>query len=32
MKTLIKREKTLTGWAHWYKIGNLVVIEFIGGN
>jgi hypothetical protein len=33
MKTLIKIEKTSTGWAHWYRVGALVLIEFVeGGN
>ncbi len=29
MNTLIKIEKTANGWAHWFRTGNLVVIEFV---
>lgn len=30
METLIKKEKTATGWAHWFRLASgLVVIEFI---
>lgn len=30
METLIREEKTLTGWARWIRLASgLVVIEFI---
>ena len=33
METLIKTEQTLTGFAHYVKQSNgVVVIEFVGGN